>query len=111
MKLKELQTIITEKIKNLKAQIEPLKALFGQLRKEHSESKNTIAFVKQAFTREILEKKERIPGAIISAWILLLLIVSYDWTFGMDWPMVFYFGVLPFIVYYIVRTVRQAPSS
>ncbi|MGH8548392.1 MAG: hypothetical protein ACRERU_07295 [Methylococcales bacterium] len=111
MQFKELQTKITERIQNLKALVAQLQALIAQLRKEHSASKNTIAFIKEAFTREILEKKERIPGAIITAWILILLIVSYDWTFGMNWSIVFYLGVLPFIVYYIVRTVKEAPSS
>jgi hypothetical protein len=101
---KALQTKITERVQNVKA-------LAAQLRKEHADSKNTVAFVKQAFTREILEKKERIPGAIITAWILILLIFSYDWTFGMNWSLVFYLGVLPFIVYFIVRSIRESPST
>ncbi|MGH8500205.1 MAG: hypothetical protein ACRERV_15570, partial [Methylococcales bacterium] len=82
-----------------------------KLRKEYSESNSKIAFIKTAFTREILEKKERIPGAIITAWILILMIFNYSWTFGMNWSTVFNFGVLPIIVYYIVRTVRETPSS
>ncbi len=111
MTFKELQAIINERIQNLREKIQNLRQLSSQLRKEHSESPNTIAFVKAAFTREILEKKERIPGAIIAAWILILMIASYDWTFGMNWSVVFYFGVLPFIVFFIVRSIRQAPSN
>ena len=104
MNIKELKGDITGKAQHIKT-------LIGQLKKEHSESEGTIAFIKVAFTREILEKKERIPGAIITAWLLLLLIVSYDWTFGMNWSMVFNFGVLPLIVYYIFRSIREAPSN
>lgn len=104
MKVKELQNVISERI-------QILKTLFAQLRKEHSESKNTIAFIKEVFTREILEKKERIPGALVAAWFLILLIACYDWTFGMNWSMVFNLGVLPLIAYYIVRSLRQTPSN
>ena len=104
MNIKELKADITERAQNIKA-------LIGQLKKEHSESESTIAFIKVAFTREILEKKERIPGAIISAWLLVLIIFSYDWTFGMNWSTVFNFGVLPLIAYYIFRSIREAPSN
>lgn len=104
MTFRELQTNITGTIQNLKQ-------FSSKLRKEHSESPNTIAFIKTTFTREILDKKERIPGAIITAWIVILLMTCYDWTYGMNWSMVFNLGVLPIIVYYIVRTIKQAPSS
>lgn len=104
MNFKELQADISKRIQSLKG-------FSAVLRKEYSESDGKIGFVKGAFKREILEKKERHPSAIITAWILLLLIFSYDWTFGMNWSLVFYFGALPFIVYYIYRTVKQAPSN
>ena len=104
MNIKKLQSNITERIR-------PLKELGAQLRKEYSESDNKIAFIKAAFTREILEKKERIPGAVITAWFVLLLIACYDWTYGMNWSLVFNFGVLPLIVYYIVRSIKEAPSN
>jgi hypothetical protein len=104
MTFKDLKAKITGSITNLKE-------IIAQLRKEYSESNNKIAFIKKAFAREILEKKERIPGAIITAWFLILLIGCYDWTYGMQWSIVFNFGVLPLIVYYIVRTIREAPSS
>ena len=104
MNIKELQG-------NISARTRTLKELSMQLRKEYSESDNKTAFIKEAFTREILEKKERIPGAIATAWLLLLLIFCYDWSFGMNWSMVFNFGVLPLIIFYIVRSIREAPSN
>ncbi|MGR9106229.1 MAG: hypothetical protein ACU843_04785 [Gammaproteobacteria bacterium] len=104
MEFKELQTRFTTTIQNLKN-------LGAQLGKEHAESASTVAFVKTAFTREILEKKERIPGAIITTWFLILIVACYDWTFGMNWSMVFNLGVLPLLVYYIVRSIKDAPSS
>ncbi|MGH8558428.1 MAG: hypothetical protein ACRESZ_13385 [Methylococcales bacterium] len=104
MKLEQLKSKIT-------ANIQCLQDAGAKLRKEYAESDQKIAFVKTVFTREILERKERIPGAIITAWILILLIFSYSWTYGMNWSTVFNFGVLPAIVYYIVRALREAPSS
>lgn len=88
-----------------------LRQVGAELRKEYAESKNIIAFTKTAFTREILEKKERIPGAIITGWFLVLLIACFDWTYGMNWAMVFNLGVLPFLVYYIVRNVWDSPRG
>lgn len=115
MNFKELQAEGIGRIQNAQAEvtgkIQHFKEFATQLRKEHSESDNTVVFVKTAFTREILEKKERIPGAIIGTWIFLLLIFSYDWTFGMNWAMVFNLGVLPFLIYYIFRSIREAPSE
>lgn len=104
MNIKELKAKITEKIQSLKE-------LTATLRKEYSESKSKIGFIQTAFKREILDKKERIPGAIITAWILVLMIFNYSWTYGMNWSTVFNFGVLPIIVYYIWRSVRESPSS
>lgn len=115
MNLQELQAEGIGKFKNVQAEvtgkIQNCKELFAQLKKEHAESENTVVFVKTAFTREILEKKERIPGAIIGTWIFLLLIFSYDWTFGMNWAMVFNLGVLPFLAFYIFRSIKEAPSK
>jgi hypothetical protein len=91
--------------------VQKVKAIIAPLGKEFSESDNKIAFIKEAFSREIVQKKERIPGAIITGWFLILFIFCYDWTFGMNWSMVFNLGVLPLIIYYIVRTIREAPSS
>lgn len=93
------------------ANIECLKQLGAQLRKEFAESPRKLDFFKTLFAREILEKKERIPGAIIAAWILILLIFSYSWTFGANWAIVFNFGILPAIIYFVWRALRQAPST
>lgn len=85
--------------------------IMTRLRADYAASDNLTSFVRKAVTEEILNKKERIPGTLITLWVIAVFILSYDWTFGMNWAMVFNLVILPVLVYYIVQTVREAPSN
>ena len=98
MNLKELVGLVTGKIRCAKD-------VGSQLCKEHSEAKNTLTFVKTAFSREILERKERHVPAAITTWLLLLVI------FGNDGSTVFLFGILPLLVYYILKVLKETPEQ
>jgi hypothetical protein len=98
MNLKELVDLVVGKIRCAKE-------VGSQLCKEHSESENTLTFVKTAFSRDILERKERHVPAAITTWLLLLLI------FGNDGSTVFLFGILPLLVYYILKVLKETPEQ
>ena len=63
-----------------------------------------VPFVKEQVSKEILEKKERIPGAIITVWILFLLIFY-------DMAILFVFGIFPIIIYFTVQMIKNAPTN
>ncbi|GEM_PF-1438211 len=111
MDIKEVQGKIKEVESNIREKIGNCKQLIDKLRNDYAKSDNLKTFVTQAVTEEILNKKERIPATIVTVWLLLVMIFSYDWTFGMNWAYVFNLGVLPFGVYYIVRSINEAPTN
>ena len=87
-----------------KSKIEELKAVAADVKQHHAESKDFVSFCKVAVSKEILEKKERIPTVGITLWILFLLIFF-------KWDMIVVLGILPFIIYYAVQSVKAAPSG
>ncbi len=93
-----------ELVAKVKEAITSVKELAGQIRKDYAESTGLVAFVKGLVSKEILEKKERIPGAIITVWILFLMMFY-------DMAIVFNFGILPVIIYFTVRVIKNAPTN
>jgi hypothetical protein len=98
MNLKELVGLVVGKF-------QCAKEVGSQLCKEYSESANTLTFVKTAFSRDILARKERHVPAAITTWLVLLLI------FGNDGSTVFLFGILPLLVYYILKMLKESPEQ
>ncbi len=62
------------------------------------------SFVKTFYNEELVQKPERIPVTAITVWILLLVFHGKFWI-------VFVFGVLPFILYYLLQVLRKTPTA
>ncbi len=93
-----------ELVAKAKGTITSTKELAGKVRQDYAASAGLVSFVKEQVSKEILEKKERIPGAIIAVWILFLLIFY-------DMAIVVNFGVFPVIIYFTVRMIKNAPTN
>lgn len=96
---------IKELVEKSRTHISNFQELIAKIRKDYAKSDNFVSFAKNLITKEILEKKERIPGAIITLWLLLLTIFTFNLA------IVFNFGILPIMIYYVVQIVRNAPAN
>lgn len=93
-----------EIVAKVKETITSTKELAGNIRQDYAASAGLVSFVKELVSKEILEKKERIPGAIITVWVLFLLIFY-------DMAIVFVFGIFPIIIYFTVQMIKNAPTN
>ena len=93
-----------EIVAKVKATITSTKELAENIRQDYAASAGLVSFVKGLVSKEILEKKERIPGAILTVWILFLLIFY-------DMAILLVFGLLPILIYVSVQMIKNAPSN
>ena len=79
--------------------------VFAKAREDYKKSDSIESFVKTFLNEELMQKPERIPATAISVWILILLV--FHWKFWI----VFVFGILPIILYYLIRAIKKAPTA
>jgi len=98
------KTEINNLVALVKTEINNLKAIAATIGEHHKNSANLVESAKVIVTKEVLEKKERIPTVLITLWILFLIIFF-------SWSMIVVLGIFPFIIYYAVQSIKAAPSG
>ena len=88
----------------LRLKIAAAKSFVAKARQDYAKSENLISFLKDLITNEILNKRERIPTVSVTLWLLFLLIFF-------DMVIFFNLGLLPILIYYMVRVIKNTPGS
>ncbi|MEE9413600.1 MAG: hypothetical protein V3V22_11175 [Methylococcales bacterium] len=81
-----------------------LQQILGKAREGYAKAGDLETFIKTFYKEELLDQPERIPVAALSVWMLLLIFHWKFWVF-------FVFGVLPIILYYLLKVFKKVPSS
>ena len=105
MDLEELKALANQSKTQLLDKAGTLLQVFSKAREDLKRADNFEVFFKTFVNEELMEKPERIPATAISIWILILLV--FHWKFWI----VFVFGILPIILYYLIRVIKKTPTA
>ncbi|MCH9697453.1 MAG: hypothetical protein K0U68_05040 [Gammaproteobacteria bacterium] len=104
MNLEALKSKALQLKSDLLVNIGDLTQILKKAGEDYKRAENLESFIKTFYNEELLQKPERIPVTLFSAWILILVL---HWKFWI----VFVFGILPIILYQLLKVLQKTPAT
>ena len=105
MNLEELKVQANQLKAKLLDNLGGLLQVFGKARDDYKRADNIETFFKTFLKEELMDQPHRILPTAVTVWILILLVTH--WKFWI----VFVFGILPIVIYYLIPIFRKTPTS
>jgi len=104
MNLEELKVQANQLKTKLLDGLGGLLQVLSKARDDYKRADNIETFFKTFLKEELMDHPERIPVTAYCVWLLMLLT---HWKFWI----VFVFGILPIVLYYLIPIFRKTPTS
>jgi hypothetical protein len=105
MNLEELKAQANQLKTKLLDSLGGLLQVLSKARDDYKRADNIETFFKTFLKEELMDQPKRILPTVVTVWILILLV--FHWKFWI----VFVFGILPIVLYYLIPIFRKTPTS